>query len=489
MKEKPGSVSPRILLAAVTLLASLLSFLHIGSDSLWFDEANSIYFAKLPWSGFVRVVTTYEANQGLYYLLLRCWLLLGDSEPVARALSALFAIGTVPILYLASEKLSGPRNGLVAALLLSLNAFFLHYAQEARGYSLLLFCSVLATYLFIRLAETPSDNRVRCAYILVGALSVYVHFFAALVLLAHFCTLPFLPADGGRDRKILAAYFVVGLLVLPIVYFILTKDLGQIDWIRKPTLGAWKGLFRELSGNAADKGYNKELYLAAGCVAACCAAAAVFRSGRSVEAWRYALMFSVAGVPPLVTFAVSFHKPIFQEKYLIVMLPGLVMIAAAGISSVRNRLLFAAVLCLFAASSTVAVFRGYYPRTKENYRDAVSYVVSASRPGDGIIVHDQDTILPVGYYLDRYTPGGTRLDCVYPAPLGQYDYLKTYPTFTEAAACALKEKYGGMWLFLRNYRGGEIDPDTARVVSALSGCYARSDRRNFGNLAVWRFAD
>jgi hypothetical protein len=53
MKEKPGSVSPRILLAAVTLLASLLSFLHIGSDSLWFDEANSIYFAKLPWSGFV----------------------------------------------------------------------------------------------------------------------------------------------------------------------------------------------------------------------------------------------------------------------------------------------------------------------------------------------------------------------------------------------------------------------------------------------------
>jgi 4-amino-4-deoxy-L-arabinose transferase-like glycosyltransferase len=476
-------------LVAVTLLASCLSFLRIGGDSVWFDEANSIYFAKLPWSEFVRVVTTYEANQGIYYLLLRFWLHLGDSEPVARALSALFAVGAVPVLYLASERLFGSRNGLVAALLLSLNAFFLHFAQEARGYSMLLFCSVLATYLFIRLVENPSDNRIRCAYVLVGALSVYVHFFAALVLLAHFCTLPFLPADGVRFKKILAAHFAVGLLVLPIVYFILTKDLGQIDWIRKPSLGALKGLFRELSGNTAHKGYNEELYLAAGCVTALCAAASLFRCGRSVEAWRYALMFSVAGVPLLVTLAVSVHKPIFQEKYLIVMLPGLVMIAATGVSSARNRLLFAAVLCLFAASSTFAVFKGYYPKSKENYRDSVSYIVSASRHGDGIIVHDQDTILPVGYYLDRQSPGGVGLDFVYPEPLSRYDYLKTYPTLTETAAAGLKEKYGRIWVFLRNYRGGEIDPDTARVVSALSGSYPRMDRRDFGNLVVWRFAE
>lgn len=489
MRDVPGLSSPKILLAAVTLLAACLSFLHIGGDSLWFDEANSIHFAKLPWSEFLRVVTTYEANQGVYYFLLRFWLHLGDSEPVVRALSALFAVGSVPILYLASERLFGARNGLVAALLLSLNAFFVQFAQEARGYSLLLFCSVLATYLFVRLAENPSDNRVRCAYVLVGALSVYVHFFAALVLLAHFCTLPFLPADGGRLKKILAAYFAVGLLVLPIVHFILTKDLGQIDWIGKPTLEAWKELFRRLSGNAAHKGYNKELYLAAGCVAAFRAAATFFRAGRSVDAWRYALMFSVAAVPPLVTFAVSFHKPVLQDKYLIVMLPGLVMIAATGVSSARNRLLFTAAVCLFVASSAFAVFKGHYPRSKENHRDAVSHIVSASRPGDGIIIHDQFTILPVGYYLERLSPDGIRLDCVYPAPFDRYEFLKRYPTLTEAAARALKEKYGGMWVFLRHYRGGEIDPDTARVVSALSGSYARADRRLFGDIAVWRFGD
>ena len=198
-------------------------------------------------------------------------------------------------------------------------------------------------------------------------------------------------------------------------------------------------------------------------------------------------MFFLAGIPVLVTFAVSFFKPIYQEKYLIVALPGLVMITATGISSMKNRFLFHAVLGLFVISSTFSIFKGYYPKVKENYRDSVSYVVSAVRPGDGIIIHDQDNIIPVEYYLEKYYPFGIRLDCVYPAPFGRYDYLKTYPKFTETIASTLNKKYDRIWVFLRNSRGGEIDADTALVVSGLSRGYRRMNRRDFGNLVVWQF--
>ncbi|MBE0603719.1 MAG: hypothetical protein IH611_08830, partial [Deltaproteobacteria bacterium] len=274
---------------------------------------------------------------------------------------------------------------------------------------------------------------------------------------------------------------------LPIVYFILTKDMGQIDWIKRPSVGVLKKLFQELSGSAANRGYNKHLYFAACCVSAVYAMASFFKSRRSVDTWRFVLIFFLTGIPVLVTFGVSFFKPIYQEKYLIVSLPGLVMITATGISSIKNRFLFHAVLGLFVISSTFSIFKGYYPKVKENYRDSVSYVVSAVQPGDGIIIHEQENIIPVKYYLDKYAPNGIRLDCVFPAPFGQYDYLKTYPTFTETITSTLNEKYDRIWVFLRNSRGGEVDADTALVVSTLSRGYHRMNRRDFGNLVVWQF--
>ncbi len=127
---------------------------------------------------------------------------------------------------------------------------------EARGYSLLLFCSVLATYLFIRLAETLRTTGSGARTSSSGPVGLRP-FFRGAGPAGAFLHPPFLPADDGRDRKILAAYFVVGLLVLPIVYFILTKDLGQIDWIRKPTLGHGKGCsgaFRERGGQGVQQG-------------------------------------------------------------------------------------------------------------------------------------------------------------------------------------------------------------------------------------------
>lgn len=479
--------SPNILVPVITILALFLSLLYIGSDSIWFDEANSIYFATLPWKDFFRVITTYEANQGFYFLLLKLWLNLGKSETIARTLSVIFAVCSVPFIYLTVDKLFGKKSGLVAALLLSLNTFFLYFAQETRGYSLLLLFVIIGTYLFIKLVEDPLNKNIWCGYILVGVVSVYVHFFAALVLLAHFCTIPFLPPSDNRNRRFFVAYFTMGLFILPIVYFVLMKDAGQIDWIKRPSICVLKKLFQELSGNAANRGYNKQLYFVACCGSAVYAMVSFFKSRRSIDTWRFVLMFFLAGIPVLVTFAVSFFKPIYQEKYLIVSLPGLVMLTAIGISSIKKPFLFHAVLGLFVLSSTFSIFKGYYPKVKENYRDSISYVVSAVQPGDGIIIHDQETIIPVKYYLNKYYPNGIPLDCVYPAPFGQYDYLKTYPIFTETVTNTLNKKYDRIWVFLRNIHGGEIDADTALVVSTLSRGYRQMNRRDFGNLVVWQF--
>ena len=125
--------SPNILVPAITILASFFSFLHIGSDSIWFDEAHSIYFAKLSWEEFYRIITAYEANQGFYYLLLKLWVNLGESETMVRTLSAVFAVCSVPFIYLTVEKLFGKRSGLVAALLLSTECILSLFCPGSQG--------------------------------------------------------------------------------------------------------------------------------------------------------------------------------------------------------------------------------------------------------------------------------------------------------------------------------------------------------------------
>ena len=121
---------PNYLVVGITFIASFFSFLHIGQKSMWFDEVHSVFFAGLPWSELWAVLSSMEANSELYYVLLKFWLVFGDSEFAVRALSALFAVASVPVLYGLARRLFGIRAGLVAIILLSVNAFFIEYAQR-----------------------------------------------------------------------------------------------------------------------------------------------------------------------------------------------------------------------------------------------------------------------------------------------------------------------------------------------------------------------
>src|SRR5262249_33952265 len=111
------------LLASITLCSMLLRFHALGAKSIWLDEGISIAIARLPWSQLLRVLWQREANMTLYYLLLRCWMTLGSSEGFIRALSVLFSVATVPLLYALGSRLFGRPAGLLAAWLLAINAY------------------------------------------------------------------------------------------------------------------------------------------------------------------------------------------------------------------------------------------------------------------------------------------------------------------------------------------------------------------------------
>jgi uncharacterized membrane protein len=117
-----------ILLSLVTFLAALLRMHALTAKSFWLDEGLSVEVARLPWPRLMHALWFGDANMSLYLLLLRHWLTFGNSEGFIRGLSVLFSVATVPPIFFLGARLFGRRAGLLAALLLAVNAYHIHYA-------------------------------------------------------------------------------------------------------------------------------------------------------------------------------------------------------------------------------------------------------------------------------------------------------------------------------------------------------------------------
>lgn len=444
---------PNNLVIGITIITSVFSFLYIGKKSIWLDEAFSIYFAKLPWRDLWAVLSNVEANQGVYYILLKFWLVLGDSEFVVRALSALFSIASIPVLYALAKRMFGIRAGLITALLLSVNTFFIRYAQEARGYSLVFFLVVLSSYLFLRIIEDPSNRKILFGYVSISALAVYAHFFGVLVLMAQMLSVPFLPSNKFRIRQWMLVNLLIASLLVPIAAFILFKSGGQVSWLPNPSVSQLISLFLDLSSDAGHTGYIASLYLLPCIIVLTHALVTLFRIGRSNDTWRYAFILFWLAVPIGLSYGISFIKPIFYYRYLIVSLPGLVLLSGAGIDLIKNKYCSAILIILLVVLSIHSTFTKYYPTEKENSRDSTLYVVSQAKRGDGILFYRGHTIIPFEYYWRRYNTPLDLLDCDYPSKLGNYNYLKDsieyHPGLTVPYLDSLKGRYERIWVVSR----------------------------------------
>ncbi len=81
----------------------------------------------------------------LYAVSLNRWMtLFGDSDLALRSLSALFSLLSIGVVFAIAAYLFGVEAGLAAAFVQALSPFDVHYAQEARMYSLVVLMSALS---------------------------------------------------------------------------------------------------------------------------------------------------------------------------------------------------------------------------------------------------------------------------------------------------------------------------------------------------------
>ena len=467
-----------VLLIFTLLAAAWFRFHLLAAKSFWFDEGFSAGVARLDWANFLHLLWVREANMALYYVLLKLWMLFGIGEFYVRALSVIFGLAAIPVVYALGARLFGARAGLIAAVLLSLNAFHVRYSQDARGYTLLVFLSALSSLLWVRAIEDPTERNWRI-YVFAGVLTVYAHFYGILAILAQWLSLISIPREKWpRAAPRYLRFFAYGML--PIAIFLWRSGTQPMNWLRRPNAPILRHFFQSLAGNGGA-------ILLGLCLLGWIAAGYARWRSDPARRWGYDLVFLGLAFPVVAVVAVSEFKSIFLARYLIVCLPASVLLAAAGIARLRG-VIQAGLLLAIAALSVGGVF-AYYQRDfdvgRDDWRSATQYVLSHAQPGDGIFFYTAPGRMPFEYYrtLSGHATGAPEV--LYPSSGEHITYRDFLVTPLAEVLQDPPPDRKRVWLFLNEHRpGGRFDMGSEVLCAWYGRRYRLVEKRSIDEMDI-----
>ena len=239
-------------LLLITLSALALRLFNLGKLNLWQDEGYSVGYAYRGLTFIFRESFTAEPNPPLYNLCLTLWIkIFGESEFVLRLPSAIFGALSISLVYLIGKKYVSRRVGILSAILIIGNPFYLEYSQEARVYSFFSFICLCSVYYFPLHFEWKDKKK----YIAASLLVPWAHAYGVFLLLAQsiYVFLSFFSNKCGKEfikswiRIQGAIFLIASIWYIP---FFLNKEkyMRRLNWIRPISLNEFFELLKSYIG-------------------------------------------------------------------------------------------------------------------------------------------------------------------------------------------------------------------------------------------------
>ena len=212
MMSQPSTTlarSPRLVSAfdpVVAIVAALtaigLALRAVGSNSqLWYDEIYSLVVSSRP--PLHELLTTYygDIQHPLYSVLANLSVsALGETAWTVRLPAIIFGVASIPLLFLLGRAVATTHEALLASALLTVSYHHVWFSQNARGYTLLLFLTLLCTLLFYRGLQLRRWPPFLC-YAVAAALGAYTHLTFVFVVVSHAASVLLLAAPTFRTRR------------------------------------------------------------------------------------------------------------------------------------------------------------------------------------------------------------------------------------------------------------------------------------------------
>lgn len=453
--------------AALTLLGTLLRAKGLDSG-LWFDEIVTLVESVRPPLG--QVVTAFPGNNNHpFYSLLAHFstVVLGEHAWTLRLPAFVFGVASIPILYGLATQVTTRTESLLATLLFAVAYHAVWFSQNARGYTMLLAFTLLATWLFIRLIETPR-TRTTVAYGVVVALGIYTHLTMAFVAGAHALIWGWQAWRGtSRERvaHLRAAALGLGTAGVCGLLLYLPMATGVIDFF----MGSPQKTAAVATSQWAIVEMLKGLRIGFGTVGVLAALALLAVGGLSylMRSPLVAFVFVLPGA--LTGFAmVVLHAPIRPRFFFMLLGFGLLFLVRGAVeagrflqrgrvASARSDAAAPVAVCALAIASLWSLGYNYrYP--KQDFEGAMAYVERHKGAGEPVATAGLARYPYEHYYRQSWTPVETRgeMTALGDAP-GRVWVVYSFPEYMDSALVAwLTEACRSQQTFPGTLGGGDV---------------------------------
>ena len=481
----------QVLLLALMALAGALRFWGLGND-LWMDEVFSLVGAGRSSPGQIISLYTDDNHHTLFVLLARIsTAAFGESAFSFRLPSALFGIASIWAVAHLGRLVFNRRTAILAAALLTLMYQHVWFSQNARGYTILLFCTVVASYLFLMGLQSGRWRYWVC-YALVVALGSFAHLTGIFVGLGHGLVLLMLLArdrslSNGRWRPwaalALSAWFTLHFyaLMLPQLLGHFLKFSQQpkfhFEWqspawliaeafeqIGIGLLAGWAGLFVMIPVGV----YLFSLFVRRDWVfvALALSPAVVTIAGILLVGWNLwpRMFFNELGFAALFATAAAIYFGLLALRLLPRLPAGAALVPAL-------------VLCAAAALKLPDVYK--YP--KQDYTGARDYVLSQLGTGDVVLGLHMAGKVYKSYYAPDWPEINTLRELEARSAHSGYTWvLYTLPRFLQSAKPAIISKFESEFDVMETFPGtlaeGSIIVVRSKMPASEAGSFPAASR-------------
>ena len=400
MQRAANGVLPAVV--ALTVVAALLRFATLHTQSYWYDEAVTVDLVRRSFGGMLSGVAHSESTPPLYYLFAWAWSkVFGTGEMGLRSLSAVFGTASVPVAYAGARTFVGRRSSLVAAALVAVSPFLVWYSQEARAYALLVLLA----------AASLACLRRPAVWAIVASLALAAHYFAVFLVAAEAVWLVRRSADRPAVRRAVAGVAVTAGVLAPLAAY-QARYSQHTAWIYRSgsVTGRAAYLLHQLVVGAYPASYLRPLIVAV----AIAVAVGVFAwtEGADRHGATVALALGLAAIAaPAILAALGDRLAGGRGDYFIyrnVIAAVVPLTIATGAVLQRAGVAAVVLVCILLASVSIEIARR--PELQRPDIRSVGFAIGEPQP-ERLVVADARTATVLEVYLRVAEPApGARVD-------------------------------------------------------------------------------
>ena len=409
----PGTLAPPEALSkrsfylgtlALAALALVMGLVRLTRNDVWFDEAASLFFARQRGLDFFRVLLREDTHGPFYYGLLKVWTLaFGEGDWISRLPSVLCAACSVFTVAHLGARLVGRAVGLFTGLMVALSPAHIYYAQEIRFYSFIAWMASLHVLCFVHLVD-PSPRTSRWpwwGFAATGTACLLTFYLSGLLLVSELLCAILLWNRIDRKR-ILAAFAAASVLPaawLPALIWQVRNTSGTIKWIASQPTGKFIKYVCTCFTTGKSATWFASRVEEALMVAVLAASVHIVR--RQVRTrWILLCWFFL---PLVAVLTISLRRPLYHQRYLLMILPAFFMLAAAGIWQVRWWMIRLPMMGAVIVALVLADAR-YYADFKhgERWGDAAAYIRHEAIATETVVAIPVHEVAILAYHLPGF---------------------------------------------------------------------------------------